>query len=198
MVKGHLVDQVRQNGKSTKLKQSIPTDTDTTDDYFPLQVDKEERTHCCYLADMAPTGQIYTDQTGKFVAPSSNGNNYQLICYDYDSNAILAVAFKNQTATCIKTAFQEVHRRLCKAGLRPAFHRLDNECSDILKQFLQKENIDYQTLSLATIAAILPNAPFVHGRITASGASPIVHHPWKYIYFTKDDHVLNARNVGVG
>jgi hypothetical protein len=32
----------------------------------------------------------------------------------------------------------------CKAGHRPAFHRLDNECSDILKQFLQKEHIDYQ------------------------------------------------------
>jgi hypothetical protein len=93
---------------------------------------------------MEPTGQIYTDQTEKCVAPSSNGNNYQLICYDYDSIAILAVANKKRTAACIKTAFEEVHRRLCKAGLRPAFHQLDNECSDILKQFLQKENIDYQ------------------------------------------------------
>jgi hypothetical protein len=94
MVKGHL-DQVRQNVQSTKPKKPVPTDTDTSNDYSPIQVDKSECTHCCYLANMEPTAQIYTDQTGKCVAPSSNGKNYQLICYDYDSNAILAVAFKN-------------------------------------------------------------------------------------------------------
>jgi hypothetical protein len=133
MVKGHL-DQVRQNVKSTKSTKAAPNDT--SDDHLcPIQDDSPERTHCCYLAVMEPTGQIYTDQTKKSVASSSNGNNYHLICYSYDSNAILAVAFKNRTAACIKTAFESVHRRLCKAGLRPAFHRLDNECSDILKPF---------------------------------------------------------------
>jgi hypothetical protein len=141
MIKGHL-DQVRQNVRSTKRTKAEPTNT--SNDYFPIQADKPERTHSCYLADMEPTGQIYTDQTGKFVAPSSNGNNYQLICYDYDSNAILAVAFKNRTAACIKTAFETIHQRLCKAGLRPAFQRLDNECSDILKEFMKQEKIDYQ------------------------------------------------------
>ncbi|MCK7513582.1 MAG: hypothetical protein MZV70_62545 [Desulfobacterales bacterium] len=35
---------------------------------------------------MEPTGQVYTDQTGRFITPSSNGNNYLLILYDYDSN----------------------------------------------------------------------------------------------------------------
>ena len=148
MVKGHL-NQTRQNVKSTKTKPaptSKPETTTTTtdDDPFPAQLGSTGRSHSCYLADMSPTGQIYTDQTGKFVAPSSNGNNYQLICYDYDSNAILAVPFKNRTAACIKTAFETVHTRLCQAGLRPAFQRLDNECSDLLKQFLIAQNIDYQ------------------------------------------------------
>jgi hypothetical protein len=123
---------------------------------------------------MEPTGQIYTDQTGKFVAPSSNGNNYQLICYDYDRNAILAVAFKNRTAACIKTAFETVHQRLCKAGLRPAFQRLDNECSDILNDFLQKEKIRKSTInlsSLACIVAIRLNELSACGRTTSSPAS---------------------------
>ncbi len=43
---------------------------------------------------MEPTGQAYMDLTGKFVAPSSAGNNYILIVYDYDSDGILAVSLK--------------------------------------------------------------------------------------------------------
>jgi hypothetical protein len=46
---------------------------------------------------MTPTGQVYTNQTGRFITPSSNGNNYLLILYDYDSNAILAEPLKDHT-----------------------------------------------------------------------------------------------------
>jgi hypothetical protein len=58
---------------------------------------------------MEPTGQIYTDQTGKFIAPSSNGNNDLMIVYDYDSNHIFAKPFKTRSATCILAAYQTVH-----------------------------------------------------------------------------------------
>jgi hypothetical protein len=44
---------------------------------------------------MEPTGQIYTDQTGRFVTPSSTGHNYLLVLYDFDSNAILAEPIKS-------------------------------------------------------------------------------------------------------
>ena len=37
-----------------------------------------------------------------------------------------------------------MHAKLCAAGLRPQLQRLDNECSAILKEFLQAENVDYQ------------------------------------------------------
>jgi len=90
-MQGHM-DQERQHKNSTKPKQSLPLE----DDAFPLAPMDGARIHFCYAAMLEPTGQIYTDQTGKFVAPSSTGNNYILILYDYDSNAILAVPFKNQ------------------------------------------------------------------------------------------------------
>jgi len=45
--------------------------------------------HCC-AAMMEPTGQIYSNSTGCFIAPSSMGNNYLLIIYDHDSYSILA------------------------------------------------------------------------------------------------------------
>jgi hypothetical protein len=76
---------------------------------------------------MEPTGQIYTDQTGRFVSPSSNGNNYLMVLYDYDSNFIFAQPFPNRTAKCILAAYQVLHTRLCVAGLKPQLQRLDNE-----------------------------------------------------------------------
>jgi hypothetical protein len=93
---------------------------------------------------MEPTGQICSDQTGKFITPSSNGNNYLMIVYDYDSNHIFAEPFKTQTAKSILAAYKLVHARLCNAGLRPQLQRLDNECSAILKEYLSSEDINFQ------------------------------------------------------
>jgi hypothetical protein len=139
MVKGHLT-HIRQNQRSTKPK---PMDTDAINDCFPTD-SPVDRSHLCYAAIMQPTGQIYTDQTGKFIAPSSNGNNYLMIVYDYDSNHIFAEPFKTRSASCILAAYKSVHLRLCAAGLRPKLQRLDNECSTILKEYLQDEDIDFQ------------------------------------------------------
>jgi hypothetical protein len=36
------------------------------------------------------TGQIFSDPTGRFLTPSSKGNSYLLVVYDYDSNMIFA------------------------------------------------------------------------------------------------------------
>ena len=88
MIKGHL-DHVHQNQRSTKTPVAEPTSTTHSDQ----PTEPYERSHHCYATVMAPTGQIYTDQTGKFITPSSNGNNYLMIVYDYDSNHIFAEPF---------------------------------------------------------------------------------------------------------
>ena len=89
MVKGHL-DQSRKNQRSTKTKVTIVE----PDDEIPEQLD--ERTHHCFVAVQEMVGQIYTDQTGRFIAPSHTGNNYIMVLYDYDSNAILVKPMKNR------------------------------------------------------------------------------------------------------
>jgi hypothetical protein len=116
-----------------------------TDDVFPTSEPNNARTHHCFASIMTPTtGQIHTDQTGQFIVPSSTGNNYLLILYDYDSNSILAEPMRNRTGQCILLAYKAVHARLVAAGLRPQLQRLDNECSDALKDFLTAETVDYQ------------------------------------------------------
>jgi hypothetical protein len=149
MTKGHL-DQTRQNQRSMKPPTPIitPDDDDTClppdNEFMPTGI--PSKTHHCFATIIEPTGQIYTDQTGRFVSTSSNGNNYLMILrvYDYDSNFIFSQPFKNRTAACIINAYKALHARLCTAGLALQLQRLDNECSTSLKTFMTEQNIGYQ------------------------------------------------------
>jgi hypothetical protein len=103
MIKGHL-DQTRKNQRSTQPKKLTPIDTAHPTDTSPTSDTPNTRSHICYAAIMEPTGQIYTDQTGRFVVPSSNGNNYLLILYDYDSNAIITEPMRTRSGANILDA----------------------------------------------------------------------------------------------
>jgi hypothetical protein len=90
------------------------------------------------------TGQVFTDQTGKFVVPSTAGHNYVMILYDYDGNSINSQPMKSRTAQEHVKAYQALHTMLVKRGLRPKLQRLDNECSTLLKEFFDDEAVDFQ------------------------------------------------------
>lgn len=77
--KGHLRQQY-QHTQSTKPG----TNTSNTE-----QVAATARTHETYYDVFQSTGQVYTDRTGRFPAISARGNQYVMVLYDYDSNAIL-------------------------------------------------------------------------------------------------------------
>ena len=145
--KGHL-DQTRKNLRSTKSGK--PQDlnnkpvTSVSPDEFP---EREDKSHHCYVAVQhieEPTGKVYTDQTGKFPCTSASGNNYIMIIYDYDSNAILMEPIRNRKGPTLLAAHQKLHARLTKAGLRPRYIMLDNECSNALKEFFNAEAVAYQ------------------------------------------------------
>jgi hypothetical protein len=141
MDKGHM-DQIRQNVRSTKPPRPQP-EPDTDPNPSPITI----KTHECYTAIYEPHGQIYSNQTGRFIVPSSSGNNYIMVLYDYDSNSIFAQPFKNRTAACILGACKTLQRHLTQAGLKPRLQRLDNECSQILKQFMHEQEVDFQLVT---------------------------------------------------
>jgi hypothetical protein len=141
-VKGHL-DQTRKNKRSTKT--ASPAEDLTALPSPPITDGK--RTHLVYAAIInAPTatGQIYTDQTGRFPVVSRRGNKYIMVLYDYDSNSILVEPIKNRTDAEILHAFERHVTRLTAAGLKPRLQRLDNEASKSLKQFICDNDIEYQ------------------------------------------------------
>jgi hypothetical protein len=85
-------------------------------------------------AAMINDGQIYTDQTGCFPVVSRKGNTYIMILCEYEDNAILEAPIK--TAAELLRAFQVLEQKLTSIGLTPRLMGLDNEASQLLKNYL--------------------------------------------------------------
>ena len=67
-----------------------------------------------------------------------------MIAYDYDSDNILAETIKSRTSLHIKNAYQTMRKLLCSRGLTPKTHVLYNECSKVLKEYMEEENETFQ------------------------------------------------------
>ena len=102
------------------------------------------RTNFVYTKVVEVTGQVFTDQTGRFPVTSSKGSQYIMVLYDYDSNAILAEPMKNRSERELVQVYTKMHTYLCRRGLKPWLQKLDNECPAGLKAFMEEEEIKYQ------------------------------------------------------
>ena len=168
MIMGHLnqtcqgLCSTRTTLQNNNIADIEPTETDDDEenhDAFPNSKHPNDQMHACYASTMEITGQVYSDQTGRFVAPSDRGNQYLFVMYNYNSNSIHAEPIKNCTATSILAAYKTVHQCLCTAGLKPKLQRLDNKCSQILKDYMIDQGVHYQLVS-----------PHVHRRNAAERA----------------------------
>jgi len=104
----------------------------------------DHKTHHIYTQRETITGQVGSDQTGQFVVPSTSRNKYIFVLYDYDSNSIHAEPIPNRKQESIKDTYEKVLRLLQLRGLRPKLHRLDNEASKLLTDFMTDEQVNYQ------------------------------------------------------
>jgi hypothetical protein len=138
--KGHM-NQERKNQRSSSDKHL--DEDDTFESYFPPDDEKlEEHTHHCYVAShWTQDGQIFTDQTGKFPIPARLGNMQIMVMYVYDANRILAVPMKSRTAEAHLKAYKTLVRTCIKAGFRPKLQKLDNEASQLLREYIDSESI---------------------------------------------------------
>jgi hypothetical protein len=116
--KGHLNQQI-QNARTTKIKEAQLLDPKP-------DIDHGIKTQFVYAATIE-TGQIYTDQTGRFTVVSSKGNKYIMILYDYNSNETLAQPIKDRTSPELLKAFQVMEHDLVARVLKPKLMKLDNE-----------------------------------------------------------------------
>jgi len=141
-LKGHL-KQEQKNVQSTKVISSPALPLIKTEPEPPVQ--QESPVHECFLTliDRHP-GVTYSDLAGRYPIKSGRGNQYIVVCNDYDSNSILATPTKTRQGNVLKDTILSMLQTLNLAGHPPTIHIMDNEASNSLKQSLLKNNIQYQ------------------------------------------------------
>ena len=145
VAKGYL-NQERANLQSTKLISPIPLSPEekiaNQNDHFPIDEHLQRPTKEA-MALILPFESKYTgymDLTGRFPYRSSNGNEYIMVIYDYDSNAILAQPLKNRQVANIRDAFNIIVNKLAERGAKPKLFILDNEISGESRDALKNTN----------------------------------------------------------
>jgi hypothetical protein len=134
-------DQEAKNLRSTQVPCPV---SDQSDTYLAPPLDINSHQLFAMLFDKQDLIKSYSDQTGKFLVPSSSGNHYMFILYHHDTNSIHAVAIPNWQAASICSALETTHKQLVQQGHLPNLHILDDECSQELKDAFEKYNISFQ------------------------------------------------------
>ena len=119
------IDSIKNNIQ--RLKTSLPdgisfTDTlkkDIFEDAFPPPQKSNEKTNdVIYALIDSKSGLGYIDLTGRFPYQSSRGNNYLMVAYNYDANAILVEALKKRQAASIVDAWTSNYSAWIVEGYR--------------------------------------------------------------------------------
>ena len=132
---------------TTSPKQTIsPPAINAEDDAFLASAKPNVKTQqvVYFLSTADSLGLAYSDLTGKFPVQSSRGNNYLLVGYHQDANAILVEPLINRQAQTIVTAWSTLNACFKLSGMKPSTWVMDNKCSSDLKSALNKEEIHWQ------------------------------------------------------
>jgi hypothetical protein len=127
-LKGHLF-QGRKGVTSTKPNPPVAPVTSIQLPYIkPEPLLPQEKTSELHIR-VKHISQIYTDDTGRFPIRARSGNQYIMIAYHWDSNAILACPFKTRKDCHRLAAYNLIMERLQQRGLSVDLQILDNEAS---------------------------------------------------------------------
>ena len=92
-----------------------------------LHTDNPAKENLVYMRPVEVSGQIFSDQNGRFPRVSSRGNRSVMVLYDYNSNAILTYPLKNNTTPELMRAQMRLTQYLLDRGLNPTALRIDND-----------------------------------------------------------------------
>ena len=130
--------QGRQGVRSAKPKSPAAPDTFNVEFIVepepPLPQEKTSELH----VSVHHIRRLYTDDTGRFLIRSRSGNQYIMVAYHCDSNAILACPFKTRKDCHRLAAYNSVMERLQQRGLDVDLQILDNKASAEYKRLITK------------------------------------------------------------
>ena len=89
-------------------------------------------------------GYVASDQTGKFPRMSIKGMQYICVFNIYDPNYIKGVALRSRKKEELLRAYKEVYSFCKKRGFEPRLHKMDNETSKDVEDFIAIQNTQQQ------------------------------------------------------
>ena len=144
---------------------------------------------------------MYTDQTGRFLKKSSQGNQYTIVLIEIDSNIILVEDVKNRSTGKMIWAYQVLVECLCSVGVTPKMHLLDSKCSAKFKQRIKSNNMKFQIVhphdhrrNIAEKVIQVFKAHFISILCGMDKSFPI--HLWDRL-LGQAEHTLNMLQTGV-
>ena len=99
------------------------------------------------LHNQDPTNNAFIDLTRRFPYRSSRGNEYVLIGYYYDANAIQTERLKSRHSWTINEVWKILNDNVTIAGVNPNTYMMKNEASWDLKNSTKEKDIAYQLVS---------------------------------------------------
>ena len=95
----------------------------------------------------------------KYPTKSARGNQYILIAFNYDANAILAESIKNRQARTITEAYEKLQQQFIIAGVAPHTWILGNEKSGELVGAFKNMMYNFKVYHLILTVQTSPNVP---------------------------------------
>jgi hypothetical protein len=127
-----------QQGHMKKQRQGVRSTKELHDDNQRITL-TPRKMHDIYIKIHSVTETMYTDQTGRFPATSTRGNQYIMVLVEVDGNYIDAEPMKNKTEGSLIKTYQILWERLTASGtVRPRTHILDNEAPTAFKVEIKK------------------------------------------------------------
>jgi hypothetical protein len=104
---------------------------------LPVDTPEAPNTTPTIEVQFIPINHLFTDDTSWFTPQSCSGNQYIVVAFHSESNAILVRAFQSKHDTHRIAAYQQIHNQLAAQHATPDVHILDNEASVAFCQQLQ-------------------------------------------------------------
>ena len=110
----------------------------------PEQEPDNKKTKYVFMTAKLADGFICSDQTGAYPRTSNKGNKYICVFYVYDANRILGIPIKSRHSSELLKAYQQVYKWCKSRGFTPTLHRMDNETSKEVEEFITGQQTGLQ------------------------------------------------------
>ena len=111
---------------------------------LPAQEPGNKKTRQVFMSVQLADGFIASDQTGAYPRTSHRGYKYICVFYIYDANRIKGIAVKSRHSSELLKAYQEVYKWCEARGFKPELHRMDNETSGEVEDFIASQQTSVQ------------------------------------------------------